>query len=425
MKVTLPYGADRKVSFEVPDAGFDGMLAPLPVQAADDPVREIAEAIDRPIGTPPLAEIVKGDPRVCIIADDISRPTPVSMILPVLIGRLKDAGVSDSHIKIVMALGSHRYMTEKERRERVGAEIYDRYPVMNSEFRDPEKLVHAGTAADGVDIVVCREVMDSDIRIGIGNIVPHPVMGWSGGGKILFPGVTGEKTVAQFHMLGGLSDERLVGVDNGPVRLKMEKWVETIGLHFIVNTVLDDRFRIVRAVAGHYIEAHREGVKTAQRVMCCLMKRPADVIVVSSYPCDEDFWQSGKGLCNAEGGLRDGNGTMILVTPNYEGMGPHPEYGMCTGMDAADAHALLARLYRGEAVPGDPLALAVGTAMSKMRRRCRQVVVSDGVTREEIEACGMEYYPLSQLQKAVDDVLARYEKPVTAAVSHGGEFLLG
>ena len=103
-------------------------------------------------------------------------------------------------------------------------------------------------------------------------------------------------------------------------------------------------------------------------------------------------------------------------------MGPHAEYGACFGRD--DSGELLRRLYRGENVPGDPLALAVGTSMSKMRRRCRMVVVSDGVTRGEIEGCGIAYYPLCELQKAVDDTLARYESPVVAAVSHGGEFLL-
>ncbi|MEA4822605.1 MAG: nickel-dependent lactate racemase [Clostridiaceae bacterium] len=422
MRVKLPYGAEKTVEFSVPDANFDGMLEPCTVAPVSDPLAAIADAIDKPIASPTLTEIAHAGTRVSIICDDISRPTPVSTILPVLLDRLYLAGVRKEDIQLIMALGSHRYMTEDEIRARVGAEVYAGYRVINSEFRSPDKLVHVGTTDDGVDIVVTRDVMDSDIRIGIGNIVPHPVMGWSGGGKILFPGVTDEHTVAQFHMLGGLSDERLVGLENNPVRTRMESWVPTIGLHFIVNTVLDARFHIVRVVAGDYVKAHRAGVETAKKVMCCPMKRKADVIVVSSFPADEDFWQSGKGFCNAEGGLRDAASTMILVTPNTEGMGPHAEYGACFGRD--DAGDLLHRLYSGEDVPGDPLALAVGTSMSKMRRRCRLVVVSDGVTREEIEGCGIAYYPVCDLQKAVDDTLARYDAPVVAAVSHGGEFLL-
>ena len=422
MLVSLPYGARRTVSFEIPKERFDGMLAPAPSVPAPDPAAAVAEAIDHPIGTPPLSGIVRAGMRVAVICDDISRPTPVSTILPILLARLHAAGVRREDVTIIMALGSHRYMMPEEIRTRVGAEVAGAYRVVNSEFRDPAKLIHVGTTADGVDIIVTRDAMEADVRIGIGNIVPHPVMGWSGGGKILFPGVTGEHTVAQFHMLGGLSDERLVGLENNPVRTRLESWVPTIGLHFIVNTVLDAELRIVRVVAGDYVRAHRAGVETAKAVMCCPMKRKADVIVVSSYPCDEDFWQSGKGFCNAEGGLKGPDSTMILVTPNWEGMGPHAEYGACFGSD--ESGALLKRLYDGEDVPGDPLALAVGTAMAKMRHRCRLVVVSDGVTREEIEACGIGYYPVSALQDAVDDTLARYADPVTAAVSHGGEFLL-
>ena len=422
MLVRLPYGADRTVSFEVPGDCFDGMLSPAPATPAADPAAAVAEAIDHPIGSPALDGIVRAGTKVAVICDDISRPTPVSLILPILLSRLHAAGVRREDVTIIMALGSHRYMTPEEISARVGPDIAARYRVVNSEFRDPQKLVHAGRTADGVDIIVTRDAMDADVRIGIGNIVPHPVMGWSGGGKILFPGVTAEHTVAQFHMLGGLSDERLVGLENNPVRLRMESWVPTIGLHFIVNTVLDAESRIVRVVAGDYVKAHRAGVETAKAVMCCPMKRRADVIVVSSFPCDEDFWQSGKGFCNAEGGLKGPDSTMILVTPNYEGMGPHAEYGACFGSD--ESGALLRRLYDGEPVPGDPLALAVGTAMAKMRHRCRLVVVSDGVTQEEIEGCGIGYYPLDGLQQAVDDTLARYDTPAVAAVSNGGEFLL-
>ena len=422
MLVKLPYGADRTVSFTLPDENFDGMLSPAPCTPAADPVKAVEDAVDHPIGSPALPEIVREGTRVAVICDDISRPTPVSLILPVLLSRLHAAGVRKEDIVIIMALGSHRYMTPEEISARVGPAVAAEYRVVNSEFRDPAKLIHAGRTADGVDIIVTADAMDADVRIGIGNIVPHPVMGWAGGGKILFPGVTAEHTVAQFHMLGGLSDERLVGLENNPVRLRMESWVPTIGLHFIINTVLDAQSRIVRVVAGDYVKAHRAGVETAKAVMCCPMKRRADVIVVSSYPCDEDFWQSGKGFCNAEGGLRNKNSTMILVTPNHEGMGPHAEYGACFGSD--ESGKLLRRLYDGEKVPGDPLALAVGTAMCKMRHRCRLVVVSDGVPREEIEGCGIGYYPLSELQRAVDDTLARYDAPVTAAVANGGEFLL-
>lgn len=422
MQVSIPYGNNARARFNVPDHNYYGMLEPTPVQPVEDPVKEIQQAIGNPIGCSPLEDIVKSHHRVNIICDDISRPTPVDLILPVLLEKLKKIGVKDENIKIIMALGSHRYMTEDEIKRRVGEEVYKRYLVVNSEFKKEENLVYLGKTQDNVEIYVYKDVMESDIRIGIGNIVPHPVMGWSGGGKILFPGVTGEKTVSQFHMQGGLSNENLFGRENCAIRLNMEQWVEKIGLHFIINTVLTSNMEIYKVVAGHYVKAQREGVEYAKRVLGCKINKKVDIVVVSSYPADYDFWQSGKGMYSAEHALKDSSGTIILVSPNYEGIGPHPEFSKYFGMDNAEDE--LKRLYMGEHIEGDPLALSVGTSMSKLRRRANLVMVTDGITREEADICKIKLYPLCKLQQAVDDAIAKYEDPSVAAISHGGELFI-
>ena len=422
MQLNIPYGNSVQAVFDIPDKNYYGMLEPVSVMPAIDSVQEIESAIDNPIGCPSLKDIVKFDRRVNIICDDISRPTPVHIILPVLIRKLKEIGVSDGNIKIVMALGSHRYMTQDEMQQRVGDDIYKKYRVVNSEFKKEENLVNLGTTPDGVEIFSSKEAMDCDIRIGIGNIVPHPVMGWSGGGKILFPGVTGEKTVGQFHMKGGLADINLFGMEDCPIRLSMEDWVDTIGLHFIINTVLTPELEVYRVVAGHYVKAQRQGVKYAKIALGCKIEKKVDIVVVSSFPSDSDFWQSAKGMCSAEHALKDGTGTIILVTPNYEGMGPHDEYPKFFGMDNAAEE--LSRLYRGEYIDGDPLALAVGTSMSKMRRRVNLVMVTDGVSKEETDVCKIKHYPLCQLQQAIDDAMAKYENSSVAVVSHGSELFI-
>lgn len=423
MRLKIPYGADAEAAFTIPDENYYGMLEPPPVRPADDPGREIARAIDNPIGSPSLKEIVKFDRRVNIICDDISRPTPVDLILPVLIEKLKEIGVKADNIKIVMALGSHRYMTEDEMRRRVGDSVYEECRVVNSEFKKAENLVDLGPAPDGVRIYASKEAMDSDIRIGVGNIVPHPVAGWSGGGKILFPGVTGEKTVSQFHMKSGLADANWFGMDDCPSRLSMEAWVDTVGLHFIINTVLTPKMEIYKVVAGHYVKAQRRGVEYAKVALGCKMEKGVDIVVVSSFPADVDFWQSAKGMCSAEHALKkDGRGTIILVAPNYEGIGPHDEYPKFFGMDNAGEE--LERLFRGEPVEGDPLALSVGTSMSKMRRRVNLVLVTDGLSREAVDRCRIKSYPLSGLQTAIDEAIAGYEKPSVAVASHGGELFI-
>jgi len=419
MRVSLPYG-DETVAFDIDGALYAGSLEAPHVAPAPDPVAEIARAIDAPLGCGPLSGIVKHGDKVGILCDDLTRATPVKLILPILIERLINAGVAESDITIIMALGSHRYMTADEMRARVGDGVYERFKVVNSEFNDESALVNLGRTDDGVEIEVTRAAMEVDVRIAVGSVVPHPVMGFSGGAKMLFPGVTGERTVAQFHMLAGLADVGYYGRDDSPFRLVIEKWAEKIGLHFIVNTVLTPGLELYRCVAGHYVTAHRAGVEHAKRAQGCRVDRKADICVVSSYPSDSDMWQSGKGICCAVNAVREG-GAIILVSPNYEGVGPHPEYVKFVGMDARDAHAELTKFMRGEPVDGDPLALSVGTAVSKIRSKYRLVMVGDGVSKADTEAAGIKWYPKDGLQAAVDETIAEYISPRVVSISHGSE----
>ncbi|MEN6420291.1 MAG: nickel-dependent lactate racemase [Clostridiaceae bacterium] len=422
MKITLPYGGDT-VSFEVPDRRFLRMYDPVEAPAAPDFEVEIRRAIDNPIGTPPLEQIVFPGAKINVIVDDGSRPTPVSKILPVLLGKLSEIGVSERQVRIIVALGSHRHMTPDELQERVGAGVVARYEVINSEFHDPKQLVYVGNTPDGVEIHATRAAMEADIRIGVGNLVPHPVMGWSGGGKILYPGVAGENTVSYFHLKGSLENGNLFGREDSPIRTMMEGWVDTIGLDFIVNTVLNSHMQLHGAVAGHYIQAHRAGVEIAKRVLGCAVDTRADVVVVSSFPADQDFWQSPKGMYSAEYALKgESGGTIILVSPNYEGVGPHPEYPEWMGRD--DGDELVRGIFSGKPFDGDALAMAIGNSMSKMRRRRRLVVVSDGVTAEDMARCGCRHYPTAHLQQAVDDALAGDQNKTLAAVSNGAETFL-
>lgn len=422
MKISLPYGKE-KVELKIPDRSFIGMIDPPAVEGAKDPQGEILHAIEHPFGGKTLDDIINPDKKIAVIIDDGSRPTPIAVILPVLLKKLELCGAKPENIKIVAALGSHRYMTKEELIERVGAQIHRTYQVINSEFKDPERLEHVGDTAEGAPIMATRDIIEADIRIGIGNLVPHPVMGWGGGGKILYPGVAGEDTVAYFHLKASLIDENMFGQSTTPIRNMMESWVDAIGLDFIVNTILTPKLNIYKVVAGDYVLAHRTGVQIGKSVLGCMVREKADVVIVSSHPADQDFWQSPKAMYGAEPALKGARGgTMILVSPNYEGIGPHAEYPEYMGRD--DGDEIVRACIAGDEIEGDRLALAVGNSMSKMRRRRNLVVVGDGVTKAEMERCGCRYYPLSQLQLAVDEVLSEYENCRVAVLSSGSETFL-
>lgn len=422
MHVELPYG-NEKIGFDIPEKNFIGMLDPEFVPPVDDIKEAVVNAIENPYGGKRLEDIVERGKKIAIIVDDASRPTPVSLILPILIEKLESAGASSSDIRIVMALGSHRYMTQEEIEKRVGKEIYEKYPCFNSEFRKPEGLKYVGNTPEGVEIMASKVVTDTDIHIGVGCLVPHPVMGWGGGGKILYPGVAGEKTVAYFHLKASLYDDNFFGKDTTPIREMMEGWVDSIGLDFIINTILNSKLEIASVVAGNFVEAQREGVRRGKKIVGYHVKEEADVIIASSHPADQDFWQSPKAMYSAEGALKGSKGgTLVLVSPNYEGIGPHKEYPYFMGRD--DGDEVVKKCINGDESLGDPLAIAVGNSMSKMRRRRNLVVVSDGVSESDMKLCGCTLYKKDELQKVVDSMIEENPAVRIGVLSNGAETFL-
>lgn len=212
-------------------------------------------------------------------------------------------------------------------------------------------------------------------------------------------------------------------MDVTPIREMMEGWVDTIGLDFIINVVLNAKMQIADVVAGHYVAAQREGVRRGKKIIGYQVKELADVVVVSSHPADQDFWQSPKAMYSAEHALKGDRGnTIVMVSPNYEGIGPHAEYPDCMGRD--DGDETVKACIDGAEDLGDPLAIAIGNSMSKMRRRRRLIVVGDGVTKEEMERCGCERYAKAELQEVIDMLLKESPDCRIAALSNGAETLL-
>ena len=379
---------------------------------ATDLVGETQRALREPVGTPGLAELARGKKRVALLVDDVTRPTPAARILPVVLDELHRRGLGPEQVTIIAALGSHRPMSEQELRAKVGDGLYDAYPVINSRFDDPAHLRYFGTSEDGVPIRIDEAAADADLKIGIGGIVPHGLAGWSGGGKIIYPGVAGRDTVMYLHFSHGLTAENMTGREECSVRLKMEKWVEIVGLDFVVNCVLTPDDGVARVVAGHYRDAQRQGVAFARRVYGRGIREKVDILLSAAYPHDLDFWQAAKGIYGPEALLNDG-GTLLLVSPCTEGAGNHAEFLPLIGRD--DNPERLRQILQGRSKPpADPIPLAPAAMMARMRRRFRCVVVSPGMGRNELGSAG--YEKMDDVQSAMDTLLVRYPEGRVAVV---------
>lgn len=414
VEIQLPYGdAERRI--RVPGRNLAEILTPRKVEADLGGEKDrLAEALEHPIGTSRLEEMLQPDQRVAILVDDMARPTPISRILPSILDRLEAAGVPDDQVTIVIALGTHRPMTVAEIRARVGDQVAGRIRVQNHDFRDPGSLVYVGDASGGIPVWLNRRVKEADFRIGVGNVVPHGVAGWAGGGKIVYPGVAGEQTVDGFHGAFGTDLRNRVGAIDAPIRADIDRLVSHVGLEFIVNTILTGDGIIYRVVAGDFRLAHRRGVAFAREVYEVSSQGPVDIAVVSAYPADLDFWQAGKALYSGELLVRDG-GTLILVAACPEGVAQNHDllYYSSLGPDELKVRLEGCRVE-------DRAAAAAARRVGLVSRRVRVVMVSQGLNGDDASKLGFDY--AQDLQGALDAALARHGEGCRLSVlTHGAE----
>jgi nickel-dependent lactate racemase len=166
--VELPYGRET-VAVSIPADNLLGVFSPRDVPAVADARAEAARALAAPIGTKPLRELAKGAKKVVIVADDNTRLTPTDKIIPVLLDELNAAGVADGQITVVIALGTHRFMTDAEILAKFGSETVRRVRVENHDYKNPAKLVELGTTANGTYVAVNREAYEADFKLGVGS----------------------------------------------------------------------------------------------------------------------------------------------------------------------------------------------------------------------------------------------------------------
>ena len=264
--IELPYG-NKGLAIEISDDCLGEVVSPRNIVADTDTDTLIRQALDHPIGTPLLSQIVRPGKKVAVIIDDISRETPTAQLLPPVLEGLAEAGIEKTHISIIIALGTHRPMTETEIATKVGPVIQKTYRIFNDPCDDDRRMMYLGNSSNAIPAYIHRAVVKADIRIGVGMISPHMDTGFSGGAKIILPGVCSYQTVGAFHTRqAGLSGNQL-GVVDAPMRHELETFVgDRLGLDFILNAVLNRDGTLYRCVAGHYIRAHRKGVAFGRQI---------------------------------------------------------------------------------------------------------------------------------------------------------------
>ena len=415
-ELVLPYGG-QELTVHVPASNLYAHLSPNPVAPCTDLVAEVERALRSPLGARPLTEAVREARHVVILADDLTRQTPVHIMIPLLLDELNASGIRDEQISVLIALGTHRPMTPEEIEERFGPDVTRRVAMLNNPWQDPAQLVDLGTTANGTPVHISQLAMEADFVIGLGSIVPHHICGYSAGAKIVQPGISGAATTGATHYFSTRTRRSYLGSVENPVRAEMETIAEQVGLKAVLNTVLDSTGRLVQAFYGDPSVAFRAGVELARQVYGVALPGQADIVIAGSHPCDSEFWQAHKSLYPADLAVRAG-GTVIVVTPCPEGVSvTHQDMLNFTGMDADEIETLIEDGTISDVVSG-----ALALAWAKMRQRASISLVCGGISGEEARA--LQFTSFASVDDALAAALCHYgsEAKVTM-LTHAPEML--
>ncbi len=326
--VRIPFGPDREVEYELaPNWELVAICEPRAVASCADVADEARRAIAKPHGSPPLAQIARGAKKIVVVVDDVSRPTPVHQFFQPVMESVEAAGAKPEAITVLTALGVHRPMTGDEIAAKIGAWGAARYACVNHDSAPGDHLVRLGRTTRGSEVWVNRLVAEADLVISMGCIEPHTIAGFGGGYKNIFPGVAGKVTIAANHALNTTpSTFNMVGSrpETNPMRCDLEECGRMLNSTvFVVNAILDGKLRVVEIAAGDPVAAHREGIKTSEKIFGVEIDEPADILISGSAPMDIDLRQGLKALANTIRAVRRG-GMMINFITATQGLGDSP-----------------------------------------------------------------------------------------------------
>jgi len=314
----MPWYGDTEFEIDFPDSWdvnvchMHGHDAPALSTAA------IKKAFANPIGAKTIKELARGKKEVVVIFDDMSRPTPVAQLVPYVLAELTAAGIPDDNIRFISAPGAHGTMNAEDFRKKLGDEVVGRFLVFN--HNPYENLTYLGKTSRGTPVYINSEVMSCDLKIAIGCIVPHPLSGFGGGGKIILPGVAGYETIHVNHST--FAPSPLCGIGechNNPFKQDVDETARMAGLDIKIDAILNMKREMCALFVGDVTTAHNEGVKVACEHYATDMVGDADIVVANCYMKANEIILA---PLIAASVLKLGGGDMVVIFNTPEGQIP-------------------------------------------------------------------------------------------------------
>ena len=327
MRIELAFGKTG-LAAELPDTLRYQFLEARSAVALDDGIAALEAAMDAPIGTAPLVELAQGKKTAAISVCDITRPAPNRLVLPPLLARLEQGGITRENTTVLIATGLHRPATEEEIREIIGPDLYGKIRVVNHHAKVLDEHTYLGDTSTGTPVHIDSRFIAADLHITLGFIEPHLMLGFSGGRKLIAPGLAAQETIKVLHSPKFMRDKRAVegSVEDNPLHRELIE-ISRIARHdFLVDVSLTRDRKIAQVFAGHPEQAHRRGMEFVGKVMLERIEEPVDAVITTSagYPLDLTFYQTVKGITAASHIVKPG-GRILVVSACTEGAGA-PEF---------------------------------------------------------------------------------------------------
>ena len=324
MRITLAYGT-RGLNLELPGDWDVTVLAKPPMPLLADPPSAIAAALDSPLGCGRVGEEARGCASACILVCDVTRPVPNSLILRPIVERLLGAGLDPRAITILVATGLHRPNEGEELSRLIGDPwVLEKVRVSNHLARQDEQHVLLGTTSLGIPVRLDRRFVEADLRIVVGLVEPHFMAGWSGGRKLVLPGVAHADTIAAFHAARMIGHARAAActLEGNPLHETQREVIRMLGKVLGVNVVIDDRRRLSFASFGEIEESHAAAVRFADPFFSILVAGRFGTVLASGagFPLDATYYQAVKGICAGAAILEPG-GELFVAAACSEGFG--------------------------------------------------------------------------------------------------------
>jgi nickel-dependent lactate racemase len=391
-----------------------------PIFGVSDPTQEIRRALENPIGSPKIEELVRPGMEIVILFDDLQRPTPAYLALPQILDRLNHAGVHDERITGICAVGTHPRPTLEQLKDKVGREAFSRLQdrILSHDPHAPDNII-IGRSHRGTLVEVNKRVAFADLIIGIGECVPHPVAGFGGGCKIIIPGVCSYRSVADHHFTWMRHWNSKVNLLDG--NLFYEDIVDAgrlARLTFKLDLIINEKKEIIRAFAGDPVSEHREATQYAALLYLVPLPKLSDVTIASAFPLEVGV-QASKSLDMAAFCTRSG-GAIIWVAPQKQAGPIMPLIReMASSESASDFHR---RLIEGD-IPEHLKAFGISYIMQvvyykEKAEKFNVIHVTEGLSPEQVRMMNFTYS--SSIQEAINQVSETLPQADVAVFASGG-----